>query len=186
MSDRFKINNIFSRIKSHFVGDSYSSSSGGFLKASFSKKKRKQQDDNNETITTSISNKLFKLGEDLGLSSEEVTKAIELILKATEDIPGNYDISSVILSNNIVHFPEYDKNQFHIPEKFLKEIEKKSPDLYLALTNPLEFMCKYPKTVSIERFKNFTYGEILEFSNKCLEEYEILKNRVNQEKDEIT
>lgn len=186
MSDNFKINSIFSRLKSHFVRDSYSSSSPAYG-ASGKKNKDEQQEpekDQDALISNPANEKLFKLGEELGLSIAEVIESVELILKAISKFPGNTDTAIAILSNDLIKYPQYEGYLSDIPEKVLLEIEQKSPDLHLAISKPFEFMCKYPKTVSLEMYRKFSYTEILDFSRSCPEEYELIKEQATIERED--
>lgn len=191
MSDNFRINDIFNRLKSNLVRDSQGS--GNFaIWGNFKGKKKFQEEekDKDPFFNSSEFEKLFNLGESLGLNKNEVKEALELILKATAQLPKNTDVSTVLLSNNLIKYPvieHHDDMISKIPGNLLNEIKTKSPELYLAITNPFEFMCKHPKTVSLETYKSFSYQKLLEFNRLCPEEHKILSQEAYKEiKDDTT
>jgi hypothetical protein len=186
MTDPLKINNLMSRLKSRFVKDNH----GSGVPWVFSKKQKEPSEqfveEKKATVFDNPENeKFFKLGETLGLTKKEVIEALELLFKATEKYPENMDAGSVVLTNELVKFPYVEDFQDDIPDKLLQEMEKRFPDLYLAITTPFEFMCKYPATISNEYYVKFSYTELLDFGRKCPEQYEKLSeiNKVDGSND---
>lgn len=184
MSDDLKINSFLNRIKSRFVGDSYSSLSPAYFARS-KKRKEGQQDEEPEElyIANPENEKLFNLGYSLGLSKNEVVEMVEMAIKAISGCPDSADFAGVILVNDTVKYPELKDPIPEMHPKVLDELKETNYDMYLVLTNPFDFMCKYPKTVSLERYKKFTYSEILEFSTKCPQEYEALAELARVERE---
>lgn len=180
MSD-FRINSFIDRIKNTFVDRGGGSGSGWVSGGQKKKRQRQEQQPKKDYYFINPQNeKFFKLGEKLGLTVNEVTKALDLISKATARYPAKTDTSSVLLNNDFIKYPSELEFISLIPEKAFPEIQTTYPDLYLAITNPFEFMCKYPKTVSLERYKKFSYQEILEFSSKCPDDYQVLSAKLRE------
>ena len=187
MSDNLRIGNFLSHIKGCVLGQSCGSYNPWAAIRKDGQQKNKQQNNEHNYYVNPANDKLFNLGEMLGLTKEEVNKAIELITKATSQHDQKTDVSSIILSNELIKYPAEEEFISLIPEKALPDIEKEFPDLYMAITNPFEFMCNHPKTITAERYKKFTYAEILQFSEKCPDEYNILKEATRPEyNDEAT
>lgn len=190
MSDNFRINDILNRLKSNLIRDSHSSGSFALFGKAKARKEFKEEESKEPFYNTAEFEKLFKLGESLGLNKKEVKEALELVVKATAYLPKNTDVSTVLLNNNHIKYPHIqplDEQLSKIPETMLNDIKDRMPELYLAIKNPFEFMCKHPKTVSIEIFKSFSYNNLLDFSRLNPEEHKILSDEALKEnKDEST
>lgn len=185
MSDHFKITGFLKRLKSNLVQDSYSAYGSWLfgLRKKGPKKDNNKKEESAKPFDNPENEKLFKLGETLGLTKDETEDALELVVKATAKFSKKLDVSAVILSNDIIKYPFDHDFSFDIPENSLNEIERKYPDLHLAICNPFEFFYKFPKTVSVEMFKKFSYTDILDFSRRCPEEYRTLSTLSEPEEE---
>jgi hypothetical protein len=184
MTDPLKIDGLINRLKSRFIKDSYGQS------ASWQTVKRKREedtgwkDDNTDSILEDPENeKFFKLGQALGLKKNEIIEAMELLQDATSQYPDNADAASLVLQNERIKYPVVEKFIDDIPENLLEELKDKYPDLYMAIKNPFEFICKYPDTLSEEMFRKLSYTELLDFSRRCPEHYNRL-SEARKQKDE--
>lgn len=176
MSDFLKIDNIVNMFKTKVAKDKQ----GGAF-AFFAKIKSKKpidffekDDEVNFADHSQIAN-LIDAAIKLGLTEEEALEALESLVKILSKYCKSLDVSDFILSNDTVKYPKYDEN-IKFNDKVLQDIEKKFPDLFLALKSPFKFFCKFPKTLTKDHYKKFTYPEILEFHRLHPEESDLLSN----------
>lgn len=184
MSDPIRINNFFNRFKNQFHSDSHGS--GASYSGSSGEEKDKKEDSfefHFPTADDPLNHRIFKLAKSLGLKDDEIFEAIDLMLKATKDAPQNADISSVILSNEYIKYPDCSGFENKITHKDLEKAKDEMPDVYLALNDKYQFFCKYPKTLSSELYKKFSYPEVLDFSSKCPKEYNKLSEKLRLERN---
>lgn len=178
MSD-LRINSLFNRIKNTFIERGAGGGPGWGSAEQKNKKEKQEQPEKKDYYFINPENeKFFKLGKKLGLNVNEVSEALDLMSKATARFSAKTDTSTVLLNNDFIKYPAELEFISLIPEKVLSELEKTYPELHLAITDPFEFMCKFPKTVCLERYKKFSYQEILEFSSRCPEDYKVLSEKV--------
>lgn len=184
MSDPLKISNLIGRFKSRFSSDGYGSA--GSYYASSSNKENEEDSGYKfdfENVDDPANNKLFKLGLMVGLKKDEILEAFDLVLKATENTSQNADFASVILSNDMVKFPDCKDFDNKVSTKDLDRIKNDIPDLCLALNDRFQFFCKYPKTLSLNLYRKFSFQESLEFSTKCPDEYKVFSEMIKEERN---
>jgi hypothetical protein len=186
MSDPLSIIGFLRRLKSNVVEDGQSSHGSGVFARSKKRKveEKKSTNDSEELFESPENEKIINLAQIFGLSRNETVEALDVLVKATNSYAKSLDISTLLLTNNVIKYPSEELLASNIPPKLLKEIEEKFPDISFAINNRFEFLCKYPKLVSPELFKKFTYFEVLDFSRRCPEEHQSISNLLKHERDD--